>query len=100
MKSAFDILNKYKAKMTSEDYNELLSIMVEHFGEAVEEQVEIRTKTEAQLYNAPAILKGAYQSFGQEYASKTTQGEKDIAYNKWLARGLSSGILDKIRKVV
>lgn len=100
MKSAFDILNKYKAKMLTSDYEALLAIMTAHFGEAVEESTEQTAKIASKLYNVSTILQPSYYAYGNEYAAKQTAGEKQIVIDKWIARGLNPAKLLQIKQVL
>ena len=100
MKSAFDILNKYKAKMLTSEYEELLAIMIDHFGEAVEESTERTSKIHSKLYNISTVLQPAYYAYGNEYAGKKTAGEKQIVIDKWEARGLNPAKMLQIRQAL
>jgi len=100
MNSAIDILNKYKAKMSATDFNELLAIMIANFAEAVEKNVETTAKVKAQMYNVPSILQGAYSAYGNEFSSETSPSEIQIINDKWQARGLDPAVLLKIRNAL
>jgi len=100
MNSAIDILNKYKAKMLTSDFNELLAVMIANFAAEVEKNVETTAKIKAQLYNVPSVLQGAYSAYGNEFSRETNPSEQQIISDKWAARGLDPAVLLKIRKVV
>jgi len=57
---------------------------------------ELEAKVKAIADSSPNILHFSYIAYAEEFWKKKTSAERVIIYNKWRARGLDAGILQRI----